>query len=398
MLKTFNFAIVLGIVLGACSRVGAPEIVSGPQILPAISHGFAFGYRKVFVFNGADGASPEASLLDLKGELYGTTAEGGNWSTYGGTVFVATTAGKQRVLHNFGQPGDGAEPFAGITALGGTLYGTTKAGGQYGYGTVFSLDGSGKEHVLHSFGAGTDGRNPEGGVTALNDTLYGTTFAGGTHGAGTVFSVSTSGKERVLHSFAAGSVTDGSAPAAGPTALRGTLYGTTLEGGKGSGGRGTVFSITTDGKERILHNFGNFGDGADPTANLIAVKGVLYGTTEDESVNYGAGTVFSITTSGKERVIYSFDAQADGTYPVGALIAVNGAFYGTTREGGTNNLGTVFSVDSTGHERVLHNFSNSSDGQNPLAGLTNVNGTLYGTVSKGGGNYRDVGTIFKIVP
>jgi uncharacterized repeat protein (TIGR03803 family) len=48
----------------------------------------------------------------------------------------------------------------------------------------------------------------------------------------------------------------------------------------------------------IIHPFGrSAGDGTKPAADLIDVKGTLYGTTS-RGGSHGAGTVFSITTSG----------------------------------------------------------------------------------------------------
>ncbi len=64
--------------------------------------------------------------------------------------------------------------------------------------------------------------------------------------------------------------------------VNGTLYGTTLRGGAyGRRGDGTVFSITTSGTEKVLHSFGKGSDGVDPEAGLIDVKGTLYGTTSE---------------------------------------------------------------------------------------------------------------------
>jgi uncharacterized repeat protein (TIGR03803 family) len=58
----------------------------------------------------------------------------------GGTVFSITTSGTLTVLHRFGGSGDGDEPVAGLINVNGTLYGTTRAGGEKGgYGTVFWL-------------------------------------------------------------------------------------------------------------------------------------------------------------------------------------------------------------------------------------------------------------------
>jgi uncharacterized repeat protein (TIGR03803 family) len=222
-------------------------------------------------------------------------------------VFSITPSGKETVLHSFGIGSDGKLPEAGLIALNGTLYGTTVQGGasscaSIGCGTVFSIATSGKEKVLHSF-SGSDGAYPQGGLTDVNGTLYGTTSDGGAHGSacgstpcGTVFSITKSGKETVLHSF---SGPDGAYPWAGLTNVNGTLYGTTVDGGAGgsncsyAGGCGTVFSITTSGKEMVLHNFGNFGDGAYPFADLVNVNGTLYGTTPYAG-RYGFGTLFSL--------------------------------------------------------------------------------------------------------
>jgi uncharacterized repeat protein (TIGR03803 family) len=339
-------------------------------------------------------------MLLVKGQLYGTTESGGDWSTEGGTLFVFDTNGKERVLHSFGQPGDGAGPESSLVDIGGALYGTTSFGGKYGYGTVFRTDASGKERVLHSFGKGKEGRQPRAGVTALNGVLYGTTFQGGIHGAGTVFSVTTTGSEHVLHNFTSSNISDGYEPLAGLTALNGNLYGTTASGG-GYGscsGQGTVFKITPAGKETILHSFGcGLNDGNSPWSGLIAVKGVLYGATTAGGIYQSQGTVYSITPAGKETVLYSFQAQGDGVSPQSSLISLNGVLYGTTLRGGTNDAGVVFSVDAAGHGKVLHSFGAKGDGLLPQGGLTNLNGALYGT-TEGGGNYRNNGTIYALAP
>jgi hypothetical protein len=61
-----------------------------------------------------------------------------------GTIFEVNRTGKTTILYNFkGSPSDGEYPLAGLLDLGGTFYGTTAAGGNYGTsygdGTVFSL-------------------------------------------------------------------------------------------------------------------------------------------------------------------------------------------------------------------------------------------------------------------
>jgi uncharacterized repeat protein (TIGR03803 family) len=78
----------------------------------------------------------------------------------------------------------------------------------------------------------------------------------------------------------------------------GNLYGTTFAGGSYvcSGGCGTVFKLTPSGTETVLYRFTG-GDGANPTAGLIAdASGNLYGTTNGSGS--GNGTVFEIAGSG----------------------------------------------------------------------------------------------------
>ena len=144
-------------------------------------------------------------------------------------------------------------------------------------------------------------------------------------------------------------------PEAGLTIFRGDLYGTTYGGGPYD--FGTVFSVTPEGKERVLHHFGKTPDGQNPTADLVVLNGVLYGTTLSGGDDNG-GTVFSITNAGKERVIHRFpylSKDKGGFAPFGGLIAFNGALYGTTAGGG-NCIGTLFKMTTDGREQVLQNF------------------------------------------
>jgi uncharacterized repeat protein (TIGR03803 family) len=73
------------------------------------------------------------------------------------------------------------------------VYGTTLDGGANHGGTVFSLNSAtGEEQVVYSFcgqQSCADGINPYAGLTSVNDTLYGTTKSGGANYAGTVFSI-----------------------------------------------------------------------------------------------------------------------------------------------------------------------------------------------------------------
>ena len=237
---------------------------------------------------------------------------------------------------------------------------------------------------------GPDGAQPFGGLTAVKQTLYGTTRNGGKYGNGIVFKITTRGKQTPLYSFKNGS--DGHGPVAPLIFVNGAFYGTTPYGGS-TNSDGTVFKVTTSGKEAVLYRFKNSPDGSVPEASLIDVRGVLYGTTCSGGAS-NQGAVFRITTSGAESVIYSFKGgPSDGQCPEAALTDVNGTLYGTTSAGGSKSNGVVFRLTPSGAEKVLHSFA-GKDGAVPASALIDIKGKLYGTTEGGGANNH--GTVFSI--
>ena len=424
-----------GALLAGCGAQGNMPLTSTPGAMPesqmaARTRGDSTNYKVLYSFGRVpDGNYPLSSLIDVGGTLYGVTRQGGSntcaypTSSYYfgcGAVFGITPGGAEKVLYSFAPPPDGHKPWASLLDVGGTLYGTTNEGGSNtcGYstyrlecGTVFSLTLGGTEKVLHSFN-GTDGWYPVASLIEAKSKLYGTTKHGGADsrcdgGCGTVFSITRTGREKALHSFGAGG--DGAEPAASLIEVKGTLYGATIGGGAyGCGsygyGYGTVFSITPSGTEKVLYSFRGSPDGYGP-GRLIELKGTLYGTT-GAGGTYNDGTVFSITPSGMEKVLHSFGAVGDGEGPVDGLIAAKGTLYGTTVDGGAyscgsfgssgNGCGTVFSITPGGTEKVLHSFGSGTDGFSPEAGLIKVKGTLYGTTYEGGTLKR--GTVFTLTP
>jgi len=347
---------------GANPRYMTPVLGGTGNLYGTTQYGGAFDFGAVFELtpsgtetilhsfdvNGTDGAYPVASLVMYKGNLYGTTVEGGTDSIYG-TVFELkhTTKGwTETILHSFGASGDGSQPSCALTLdTAGNLYGTTNVGGAYSYGTVFELTPSGTEKILWSFGNGTDGANPVAGVIRdAAGNLYGTTEYGGNHGYGAVFKLTPSGTETVLHSFDLNG-TDGAYPVARLVMYNGNLYGTTVDGG--TYGDGTVFKLTLAGTETILHNFANNDiDGFNPYAGLTVYKGNLYGTTASGGgIASSSGTVFEMTPSGSESILHVFGGSPDGAFPYGGVVFdKSGNLYGTTLDGGVNGFGAVFKV------------------------------------------------------
>src|SRR5205085_936033 len=130
----------------------------------------------------------------------------------------------------------------------------------------------------------------------------------------------------------------------------GALYGTTQSGG--SNGLGTVFKLNKDGSGyMVLHGFpSNDADGWYPVGALVQEDdGALYGTTERGGTE-DAGTLFKLNTDGSGySIIYDFGSTADdGLHPQGLATGSDGALYGTTYSGGSSNLGTVFRLNKDG--------------------------------------------------
>lgn len=311
---------------------------------------------------GADGAFPTGELIASGGAVFGTTSAGGaggNCSGGCGTVFTLhTDGGSERVLYSFVGGNDGADPLAGLTEFNGKFYGTTQFGGARARlcsarcGTVFTVSPTGKERVVYRFNGGKDGARPVARLIAVNGIFYGTTQYGGAQtslcatGCGTLFRLSATGAKKILHSFKyTPASNDGAYPAAGPTAVNGELYGTTVGGGKV--GDGTVFRVNSStGAESVLHSFNccvSSSDGAYPFSHLTRVNGIFYGTTSNGGTS-GKGTVFAITASGSESVLHNFAGKPDGAQPVAGLLLGGDALYGTTTAGGTTSEGTVFEL------------------------------------------------------
>lgn len=313
---------------------------------------------------GADGEYPFAPVIAVKDVLYGVTEDGGGATFCDngcGTVFELTPSSSgysEQIIHTFqGGKEDGAFP-QGLVPIDGVLYGTTAGGGDglhvctdsIGCGTVFKLISSSSgyaETVLYRFKGGADGGEPLGQPLDVKGSLYGTTWWGGMAcSCGGVFEISPAGKERVLYRFKGG--TDGDGPVAGLINVNGTLYGTTAQGGASNDG--TVFKITTSGKESVLYSFKGGTDGASPQATLTNVNGTLYGSTTTGGgtgcpKRSGCGTVFKITRSGAESVLYSFKGGVDGSRPFAGLANLSGTLYGTTYGGHrVDRYGTLFAL------------------------------------------------------
>ena len=353
-----------------------------------------------------DASHPQGDLAVSGNGFFGTSSAGGNNGA--GTVFVGQTNGNLSVLRHFSTVHNhtatnsgGASPSALLALAGGTLYGTTTAGGAAANGTIFALTTNGGTFsVLRDFsaldsqtGTNADGATPWGGLILSGDKLYGTASAGGAGGSGVVFSIGTNGAGfTTLHSFTpldtlTATNADGAIPYGGLVLSNGTLYGTTFAGG--SGGSGTIFSLATNGSGfTVRHHFTATDsvtrtntDGASPSAGLILSSNVLYGTASAGGVG-AAGAVFSLNLSGAQfTTFHSFAAltsagtNAHGAFPVAPVVRLGNFLYGTTFSGGPGAAGTVFSIPLPAPPAVITNIVSNGNGTVTLYFLGATNST-----------------------
>ena len=157
-----------------------------------------------------------------------------------------------------------------------------------------------------------------------------------------------------------------------------------------------------------LYNFTGGNDGGDPATTLaFDSAGNAYGTTAAGG-DFNYGTVFMLTPSGQETVLYSFTGGGDGLDPHGGVTLDSaGNLYGTTVAGGFGGVcagdgcGTVFELTPSGGghwtETTLYLFRGLNDGFGPGSGLVfDGAGNLYGTTPDGGAH--SAGVVFELSP
>jgi uncharacterized repeat protein (TIGR03803 family) len=307
-------------------------------------------------------------------------------------------------LHTFDPDTDGNVPYAALLqGADGKFYGLNTTGGRSGNGTIFSITpGGGDFDVLNTFTQSDQGYQPEGGLVQASDgNFYGATSEGGANGYGTLYQVIPStGKLKILFAFADGN------PGANPVGaliqgLDGFLYGTAEFGGADT--YGTVFraDIST-GVTTVLAEIGGGADGIEPESDLIqGTDGNFYGTTSQGGAN-DLGTIFQITPEGAFTVLYTFTGGTDGGTPErGVIQGTDGAFYGVANAGGIGGAGLIYKLTVTGTTAAfttIYAFEPTlGDGTNAIGGLVQASdGNFYGTTSTGGSNGD--GTVYRVTP
>ncbi len=277
------------------------------------------------------------------GVVYKLTHSGAKW-TY-------------RVIHAFTGGDDGSGPGARVTVdHAGNIYGMAPTGGAYGLGTIYKIrqgsHGAPAFKVIHAFTGGADGATGSAGRMVIRDGhLYGAATAGGTYGSGVVFELTPRGRGEwdfsTIYSFRG--QPDGSFPyGALLFDALGNIYGTTYYGG--ANGIGSVYQLSPQAmgewNESVLYSFQEGSDGNSPISNLVFDNaGNLYGTTSEGGL--GSGTIFKLSPVGNgswtETVVHAFEGPPDGGFSYnGMVVDAFGNFYGATVHGGTDDDGSVY--------------------------------------------------------
>lgn len=346
-----------------------------------------FRFETVHEFEKHEGGEPLGALIEVDGELYGTTSSRGAAGL--GTVFKVDVAGQFVLLHTF-TGGDGAKPVAALVrGRDGALYGTTNEGGAGGFGTVFRMTTNGALTTLHSFGE-AGGRHPLAGLTQGADGyLYGTTGSGGSGLGGTMFRIASDLTLTTVYSF---SVSDLIAPGQLVQGTDGDLYGQASRGI--ISGATVFFRITTGGVFTPLYTT-TTTEGYGHTGMIRGSDGNFYGTLTYGGSDADHGTAFKLTPFGGLTVLHSF-TRGEGSNAASLIQARDGFFYGVTATGGIGKHGLVYRMTPSGLLLHLYHFT-SSDGEGPWSPpVRGSDGALYGTTVRGGTFNR--GTIYRVAP
>ncbi len=329
-------------------------------------------YQKIYDFTDDISNVPESGVILVDGYLYGTTKYGGAFGF--GTVYKIKTDGTDfSIIANFDREVNGSDLIGSLYYDGAFFYGMAPTGGVNNGGTIYKLsaDGSYFTTIMDFNISEEQGNSPNGHLISDGTYLYGMTVGGGSINQGTVFKIKPDGTGyELMMSFTDdpnGSWGYGSLVYDGST----YLYAMTNNGGEYN--RGTIFKIKTDGTgyEKLLDM--NNTDGAQPLGSLVLVGSTLYGLTELGSEDFDAkGNMYSIETDGSNfQTLIDFDGD-NGAYPYGTLLYEDGAFFGFTKEGGTNNYGVIFRYGDIIESVEEINLSGISIYPNPAHGKFNI--------------------------
>lgn len=260
------------------------------------------------------------------------------------------------------------------------------SGGEYyedqGFGAISFLRGDG-DSASHFFlpnnNPGLDALYPEL-VQAANGKVYGLHHQGGKDGVGAIFELDPSNLAySIKHEFLDNAV-DGIFPIGGMIALPdGSLLGSCSA--DGAANEGVLFRFDPEsGLVTIVANFMNCTAKNPQGQLLLASDGWVYGTTKEGGLN-NLGTIYRFNPETEDlQVIWHFQSGLAGSEPTGGLCeTLPGVLHGFVAQGGDYNDGALYQLVLSGFQfSIRHSFNLSAD----LGLPTESNGP----VSKGDGS------------
>jgi uncharacterized repeat protein (TIGR03803 family) len=303
---------------------------------------------------------------------------------------------------------NGYVPYTTVTqATDGNFYGTTGLSGPKASGNIFRLTPTGEITNLYYFCSlpnCVDGQGTQWPpILASDGNLYGVTTV---KSKNTLYRLTVAGEFTTLFSFC----TQECPGSIGITlASDGNFYGTSSAGGVKN--NGTIFRVSLTGEYTVLHTFCSLKNCTDGMYSLFppiqGIDGNFYGTTY-EGGSQQAGVVYKLTPSGEYTVIHDFCAYGDnscpgGTFPANIVQDAQGNLVGATQCGGINHNGVVFKITPTGQYSVLYDFSSASASIGwSSVGLTLASdGNFYGVLGGGPPGSWDpnvAGAVYRITP
>ena len=303
--------------------------------------------------------------------FYGTSNSGGTEGN--GLVFQLTSQGTFTAIYNFCTATkteapcvDGTSPLAPVIEVSGNLYGTTRDGGELsvegleGGGTVFSMPLNGLSpgslvpfaNFCNAGCTNGEGQDPTSALVFGSDSnFYGTTSEGGA-GGGVVYQVTSQGTLTTVHEFCSvtnsshacldGSIETDHQAAAIVQGHDGNFYGVT-DGG-GAEGDGIVFKLNM-GLGPIgpscTYSINPTNDvfnaaGGSSTVSVIASNGCAWTATNNNSfITITSGS----SGSGNGTVHYSVAANTSSNQQVGTM-TIAGETFTVTESGTTSSSGS----------------------------------------------------------
>ena len=92
----------------------------------------------------------------------------------------------------------------------------------------------------------------------------------------------------------------------------------------------------------------------------------------------------SISPAATFKLIYSFKGKPDGERPEARLAFLDGAFYGTTQFGGTDDVRRDLRSQARRHRKGAAQFLSRPDGDSPITGLVPRGASLFGATQAAG--------------